>query len=57
MRTALQSRTFRHPYVAKIISSVGTRLSTEALGLLVLRQASANCGRSLGTALAIEMVA
>lgn len=57
MLNTLSNRTFRHLYLAQIISLVGTGLATVALGLLAWRFAGEDAGLVLGTALAIKMIA
>lgn len=53
----LTDRTYRHLFLAQVVSLVGTGLATVALGLLAYDLAGANAGRVLGTALAIKMIA
>jgi len=53
----LANRTYRHLFLAQVVSLVGTGLATVALGLLAYELAGANAGAVLGTALAIKMIA
>jgi MFS family permease len=57
MLQILKNRTFRHLYLAQVISLVGTGLATVALGLLAWKLAGKDAGLVLGTALAIKMIA
>jgi MFS family permease len=57
MLGVLQSRTYRHLYLAQVVALVGTGLLTVALGLLAYDLAGEDAGAVLGTALAIKMVA
>jgi MFS family permease len=57
MLTILANRTYRHLFMAQVISLVGTGLATVALGLLAFELAGADAGAVLGTALAIKMIA
>jgi MFS family permease len=57
MLRILKNRTFRHLYLAQVISLVGTGLATVALGLLAWKLAGKDAGLVLGTALAIKMIA
>lgn len=57
MLSPLANRTYRHLFLAQVLSLLGTGLSTVALGLLVYELAGANAGAVLGTAFAIKMVA
>ncbi|WP_416877461.1 MFS transporter [Litorimonas sp.] len=52
----LANRTYRHLFIAQIVSLVGTGLATIALGLLAFDLEGADAGAVLGTALAIKMV-
>lgn len=53
----LANRTYRHLFLAQVLSLLGTGLATVALGLLAFELAGADAGAVLGTALAIKMVA
>ena len=57
MLTVLANRTYRHLFLAQVLSLLGTGLTTVALGLLAFELAGAEAGLILGTALAIKMVA
>lgn len=57
MLEILKQRTYRHLFVAQVLSLIGTGLATVALGLLAYELAGADAGAVLGTALAIKMVA
>lgn len=57
MLRVLANRTYRHLFLAQVVSLVGTGLATVALGLLVFALAGADAGAVLGTALAIKMIA
>ncbi len=57
MLSVLNNRTYRHLFLAQVISLVGTGLGTVALGLLAFNLAGENAGAILGTAFAIKMVA
>lgn len=57
MLRVLANRTFRHLFLAQVISLIGTGLATVALGLLAFDIAGGNAGVVLGTALAIKMIA
>jgi MFS family permease len=57
MLGVLQSRTYRHLYLAQVVALVGTGLLTVALGLLAYDLAGEDAGAVLGTTLAIKMVA
>ena len=57
MFNVLANRTYRHLFLAQVISLLGTGLATVALGLLAFDLAGANAGAVLGTALAIKMLA
>jgi H+ antiporter protein len=57
MLKILANRTYRHLFLAQIVSLVGTGLVTVALGLLAYELAGAEGGAVLGTALAIKMIA
>ncbi|MCR9073466.1 MAG: MFS transporter [Alphaproteobacteria bacterium] len=57
MLTVLGNRTYRHLFLAQILSLIGTGLTTVALGLLAYDLAGDRAGQVLGTALAIKMVA
>lgn len=53
----LANRTYRHLFLAQVLSLLGTGLLTVALGLLAYGIAGADAGAVLGTAFAIKMVA
>lgn len=53
----LSNLTYRHLFLAQVLSLLGTGLATVALGLLAYNLAGADAGAVLGTALAIKMVA
>ncbi len=53
----LADRTYRHLFLAQVLSLLGTGLTTVALALLAYQLAGANAGAVLGTALALKMVA
>src|SRR5215210_7895560 len=53
----LANRTYRHLFLAQILSLLGSGLATVALGLLAYDLAGADAGVVLGTALAIKMAA
>jgi MFS family permease len=53
----LSNLTYRHLFLAQVLSLLGTGLATVALGLLAYDLASADAGAVLGTALAIKMIA
>jgi len=57
MLRPLADRTYRHLYLAQILSLLGTGLATVALGLLAFALAGERAGTVLGTALALKMVA
>ena len=57
MLSILSRRTFRHLFLAQVVSLVGTGLATVALGLLAWHLAQDRAGVVMGTALAIKMVA
>lgn len=57
MLTVLANRTYRHLFLAQVISLIGTGLLTVALGLLAFERAGSDAGTVLGTALAIKMIA
>lgn len=57
MLSVLRNRTYRHLFVAQVVSLIGTGLATVALGLLAYDIAGAGAGAVLGTALAIKMAA
>jgi MFS family permease len=57
MLRVLADRTYRHLFLAQLVSLVGTGLATVALGLLAFALAGDAAGAVLGTALAIKMVA
>jgi H+ antiporter protein len=57
MLRILANRTYRHLFLAQVISLIGTGLATVALGLLAYELAGSNAGAVLGTALAIKMIA
>nr|WP_264185693.1 MFS transporter [Roseicella aerolata] len=53
----LAHRTYRHLFLAQVLSLLGTGLATVALGLLAYEVAGADAGAVLGTALTLKMVA
>jgi MFS family permease len=53
----LSNLTYRHLFLAQVLSLLGTGLATVALGLLAFELAGADAGAVLGTALAIKMIA
>ncbi|WP_368417327.1 MFS transporter [Falsiroseomonas sp.] len=57
MLSPLSNLTYRHLFLAQVLSLLGTGLATVALGLLAYELAGADAGAVLGTALAIKMVA
>lgn len=57
MLSVLGNRTYRHLFLAQVLSLIGTGLTTVALGLLAYDLAGERAGQVLGTALAIKMVA
>ncbi len=57
MFAILSNRTYRHLFLAQIVSLLGTGLATVALSLMAWNIAGDNAGLVLGTALAIKMVA
>ncbi len=57
MLSPLSNLTYRHLFLAQVLSLLGTGLATVALGLLAYELAGADAGVVLGTALAIKMVA
>lgn len=57
MLSPLSNLTYRHLFVAQVLSLLGTGLATVALGLLAYDLAGADAGTVLGTALAIKMIA
>ncbi|WLR99421.1 MFS transporter [Shinella sumterensis] len=57
MLFVLKNRTYRHLFLAQVISLLGTGLATVALGLQAFELADGNAGMVLGTALAIRMIA
>ena len=57
MLSPLADRTYRHLFLAQVLSLLGTGLATVALGLLAYEMAGAEAGVVLGTALAIKMAA
>jgi H+ antiporter protein len=57
MLAVLESRTYRHLFLAQVVALIGTGLATVALGLLAFSLAGDDAGAVLGTALAIKMVA
>ncbi|MGV8987253.1 MAG: MFS transporter [Cypionkella sp.] len=57
MLKTLSNRTFRHLFLAQVVSLIGTGLATVALGLLAWHLAGDRAGTVLGTALAIKMLA
>jgi MFS family permease len=57
MLGVLANRTYRHLFLAQVVSLLGTGLATVALGLLAFDLAGDRAGAVLGTALAIKMIA
>jgi predicted MFS family arabinose efflux permease len=57
MLGVLANRTYRHLFLAQVVSLVGTGLATVALGLLAFDLAGDRAGVVLGTALVIKMIA
>ena len=57
MLSPLSNLTYRHLFLAQVLSLLGTGLATVALGLLAFELAGAEAGAVLGTALAIKMIA
>ena len=57
MLTVLENRTYRHLFAAQVIALLGTGLLTVALGLLAYDLSGDDAGATLGTALAIKMIA
>jgi MFS family permease len=57
MLSPLSDLTYRHLFLAQVLSLLGTGLATVALGLLAFELAGADAGAVLGTALAIKMIA
>ncbi|QAY63101.1 MFS transporter [Xylanimonas allomyrinae] len=57
MLRVLSHRTYRHLFLAQVVSLAGTGLATVALGLLAFDLAGDRAGGVLGTALAIKMAA
>ncbi|MCB4824194.1 MULTISPECIES: MFS transporter [Roseicella] len=57
MLSPLAHRTYRHLFLAQVLSLLGTGLATVALGLLAYEVAGADAGAVLGTALTLKMVA
>jgi MFS family permease len=57
MLGVLANRTYRHLFLAQVVSLVGTGLATVALGLLAFDLAGDRAGAVFGTALAIKMIA
>jgi MFS family permease len=57
MLGVLANRTYRHLFLAQVVSLVGTGLATVAIGLLAFDLAGDRAGAVLGTALAIKMIA
>jgi MFS family permease len=57
MFSILRHRTYRHLFLAQVVSLAGTGLATVALGLLAFDLAGGQAGAVLGTALAIKMIA
>jgi H+ antiporter protein len=57
MLRVLADRTYRHLFLAQVVSLIGTGLATVALGLLAYDLAGERAGAVLGTALAIKMIA
>ena len=57
MLSPLSNLTYRHLFLAQVLSLLGTGLATVALGLLAYELAGADAGAVLGTALAIKMIA
>ncbi len=57
MLSPLSNPTYRHLFLAQLLSLLGTGLATVALGLLAYDLAGTDAGAVLGTALAIKMIA
>lgn len=57
MLSPLSNLTYRHLFLAQVLSLLGTGIATVALGLLAYELAGADAGAVLGTALAIKMIA
>ena len=57
MLQVLKHRTYRRLFMARVLSLIGTGMTTVALGLLAYDLAGADAGAVLGTALALKMVA
>lgn len=57
MIDVLRHRTYRHLFMAQVLSLIGTGLTTVALGLLAYDIAGSSAGAVLGTALALKMIA
>jgi MFS family permease len=57
MLGVLANRTYRHLFLAQVVSLMGTGLATVALGLLAFDLAGDRAGAVLGMALAIKMIA
>ncbi len=57
MLAVLRHRTYRHLFLAQVISLLGTGFATVALGLLAYHLAGDRAGSVLGMALGIKMVA
>lgn len=57
MLSPLSNATYRHLFLAQVLSLLGNGLATVALGVLAFELAGADAGAVLGTALAIKMVA
>ena len=57
MFQVLADRTYRHLFLAQVISLAGTGLATIALGLLAFDLSGGNAGLVLGTVFTIKMVA
>lgn len=57
MFSVLKNATYRHLFLAQVISLIGAGLGTVALGLLAFDLAGENAGAVLGTAFAIKMIA
>ena len=57
MLSPLSNLTYRHLFLAQVLSLLGTGLATVALGLLAYELAGADAGAVLGMALAIKMIA
>ncbi|KKN02535.1 hypothetical protein LCGC14_1116810, partial [marine sediment metagenome] len=57
MLAILADRTYRHLFLAQVMSLLGTGLATVALGLLAFDLAGERAGMVLGTVFTIKMVA